>query len=75
MVRGRTTQARTGGESGPAPGRAGSWGPTVTARHPNAWAAEAIRRLREDGAHLLPTPLRALSLPGVPGSGIQSKSA
>ncbi|MFG2601070.1 hypothetical protein [Streptomyces sp. NPDC048462] len=47
----------------------------MTAQHPGAWAAEAIRRLREDGAHLLPTPLRALSLPGVPGIGIQSKSA
>ncbi|MFF3176022.1 PLP-dependent cysteine synthase family protein [Streptomyces sp. NPDC057900] len=45
----------------------------MTERHPNAWAAEAIRRVREDGSHLLPTPLRALSLPGVPGVDIYLK--
>ncbi|MFD0023267.1 pyridoxal-phosphate dependent enzyme [Streptomyces sp. NPDC058382] len=45
----------------------------MTTRHPNAWAAEAIRRVREDSAHLVPTPLRALSLPGVPDIDIYLK--
>ncbi|MFF1923021.1 pyridoxal-phosphate dependent enzyme [Streptomyces sp. NPDC058221] len=45
----------------------------MTTPHPGAWAADAIRRVREDGPHPARTPLRALSLPGVPGVDIYLK--
>ncbi|WP_445520827.1 PLP-dependent cysteine synthase family protein [Streptomyces sp. NEAU-174] len=32
----------------------------MTTGHPNSWAADAIRRVRTDGLHLTPTPLRPL---------------
>lgn len=34
----------------------------MTTGHPNSWAADAIRRVRTDGLHLTPTPLRPLPL-------------
>ncbi|MFE2447705.1 PLP-dependent cysteine synthase family protein [Streptomyces sp. NPDC059426] len=37
----------------------------MTTEHPNSWAAEAIRRVRTDGPHLTPTPLRPLPLPAI----------
>ncbi|MEY6569461.1 pyridoxal-phosphate dependent enzyme, partial [Streptomyces sp. PGLac3x] len=35
--------------------------------HPHAWAARAIRLLRDEARQHGPTPLRTLRLPGVPG--------
>ncbi|MEU0812080.1 pyridoxal-phosphate dependent enzyme [Streptomyces sp. NPDC005970] len=38
----------------------------MTSDHPNAWAADAIRRLRAEGRGSGPTPLRPLPLPALP---------
>ncbi|NBE55307.1 PLP-dependent cysteine synthase family protein [Streptomyces boluensis] len=45
----------------------------MTEEHSNAWAAEAIRRVREGGPHVTPTPLRPLSLPAIRGIDIYLK--
>ncbi|ADI05615.1 hypothetical protein SBI_02494 [Streptomyces bingchenggensis BCW-1] len=37
----------------------------MTSEHPNAWAADAIRRLRAEGRAHGPTPLRPLPLPAL----------
>ncbi|MGI5347060.1 pyridoxal-phosphate dependent enzyme [Streptomyces sp. CA-250714] len=45
----------------------------MSAVHPNAWAAEAIRRVRADGPGSVPTPLRALPMPALEGVDIYFK--
>ncbi|MEU3227314.1 pyridoxal-phosphate dependent enzyme [Streptomyces sp. NPDC006976] len=45
----------------------------MTEEYSDPWAAEAIRRVRADGTHHTPTPLRRLSLPAVRGIDIYLK--
>ncbi|MBO8192195.1 pyridoxal-phosphate dependent enzyme [Streptomyces oryzae] len=45
----------------------------MSAVHPHAWAAEAIRRIRADGPGLAPTPLKALTMPAAEGVDIRLK--